>query len=158
MASKVGPRARGTDGSDYRHRERVASHYTVSAEVKPKLKKVVLLQILCAVLCLSLGLLDNYSVIFLIAFSGYLIGIPLCHLSLKKNSATYMNIYGVCCSVLGVFPMVYLLYISLWTGAVTDYRYIKLLLAVAVLLCNTTGMFFAKKLMEAWTAGSKRRS
>lgn len=27
MASRAGPRAAGTDGSDYQHRERVASHY-----------------------------------------------------------------------------------------------------------------------------------
>lgn len=27
MASRGGPRAAGTDGSDFQHRERVASHY-----------------------------------------------------------------------------------------------------------------------------------
>ena len=27
MASRAGPRAMGTDGSDFQHRERVASHY-----------------------------------------------------------------------------------------------------------------------------------
>lgn len=27
MASRAGPRATGTDGSDYQHRERVAAHY-----------------------------------------------------------------------------------------------------------------------------------
>lgn len=27
MASRAGPRAAGTDGSDYQHREQVASHY-----------------------------------------------------------------------------------------------------------------------------------
>jgi len=146
MASKVGPRAKGTDGSDYSHRERVASHYTVSAEFKPKIKKVLLFQILCAVLCLSLGLMSQAQngIVFLIAFGGYLIGVPLCHLSFKKNTVTFMNIYGVCCSMLGVFPMIYLMYISLWTGAVTEFRYLKLLLAVVVILCNVTGMFFAR--------------
>ncbi len=159
MASSVGPRARGTDGSDYLHRERVASHYTVSAEVKPKLKKVLLLQILCATVCLVISLMDQTNLVLLIVFTGYAVGIPLCHLSFKKNNATFMNIYGVCCSVLGVFPMVYLLYISMWTGAVTQHRYLKLFAAVAVVLCNTTGMFYAKKLMEAWTvAGTSKKS
>jgi len=150
MASNVGPRAKGTDGSDYLHRERVAGHYTVSAEVKPKLKKVLLLQVLCATLCLVISIMDQTNFVFLIAFTGYAVGIPLCHLSFKKNNTTFMNVYGVCCSVLGVFPMVYLLYISMWTGAVTQYRYLKLFSALAVVLCNTTGMFYAKKLMEAW--------
>uniref|UniRef100_A0A8C6BFA2 Protein jagunal homolog 1 n=1 Tax=Monodon monoceros TaxID=40151 RepID=A0A8C6BFA2_MONMO len=27
MASRAGPRAAGTDGSDFQHRERVATHY-----------------------------------------------------------------------------------------------------------------------------------
>lgn len=27
MASRAGPRAAGTDGSDFKHREKVASHY-----------------------------------------------------------------------------------------------------------------------------------
>lgn len=157
MASSVGPRARGTDGSDYLHRERVANHYTVSAEIKPKLRKVLQLQILCALLCLGLGLIDHYDIVFLLTFSGYLLGIPFCYLALKRNNSTYMNLYGCCCSILGVFPMVYLLYTSLWTGLVPDYRYLKLLLAAAVVLCNTTGMYFAKKLMEAWTATTNRR-
>ncbi|KAG7234430.1 hypothetical protein INR49_004803, partial [Caranx melampygus] len=30
MASRAGPRAEGTDGSDFQHRERVASHYQMS--------------------------------------------------------------------------------------------------------------------------------
>lgn len=155
MASSVGPRARGTDGSDYLHRERVASHYTISANIKPKLGKVLQLQILCALLCLGLGVIDHYQLLCLATFSGYLCGIPLCYFALKRNNSTYMNLYGCCCSILGVFPMVYLLYTSLWTGQVSDYRYMKLLLAAAVVLCNTTGMYFAKRLMEAWSATSR---
>ncbi|KHJ47739.1 hypothetical protein D918_01896 [Trichuris suis] len=38
MASRYGPRAVGTDGSDYRHRQRVASHYRDSAVNKYRLK------------------------------------------------------------------------------------------------------------------------
>ena len=151
MASNVGPRARGTDGSDYLHRERVASHYTISAKIKPQLGKVFLLQMLCAVLCLGLGLIVYFDFVCLVTFSGYVCGIPFGYLALKRNNSSYMNIYGCCCSLLGVFPMVYLLYTSLWTGYVSDYRYLRLLLAAVVVLCNTTGMYFSKRLMEAWT-------
>lgn len=151
MASNVGPRPRGTDGSDFLHRERVASHYTISAKMKPQLRKVFLLQMPCAVFCLGLGIIVNFDLLCLVTFFGYVCGIPFGYLAIKRNNPSYMNVYGCCCSIFGVFPMVYLLYTSLWTGLVADYRYMKLLLAAVVVLCNTTGMYFAKKLMEAWT-------
>lgn len=34
MASRAGPRALGTDGSDFQHRERVASHYQMRLVLK----------------------------------------------------------------------------------------------------------------------------
>jgi len=43
MASKFGPRAAGTDGSDFRHRQRVAVHYRESVTNKFRLKCAVLL-------------------------------------------------------------------------------------------------------------------
>ena len=39
MAARAGPRAEGTDGSDFRHREKVASHYQESVAIKGKLRK-----------------------------------------------------------------------------------------------------------------------
>ncbi|KAK0426400.1 hypothetical protein QR680_009689 [Steinernema hermaphroditum] len=38
MSSKAGPRAVGTDGSDFKHRQRVAAHYTWSVQYKNYLK------------------------------------------------------------------------------------------------------------------------
>uniref|UniRef100_A0A8C1PVW8 Jagunal homolog 1b n=1 Tax=Cyprinus carpio TaxID=7962 RepID=A0A8C1PVW8_CYPCA len=40
MASRSGPRATGTDGSDFQHRERVASHYQMSVALKSEIKKL----------------------------------------------------------------------------------------------------------------------
>lgn len=151
MASTIGPRAKGSDGSDYHHRERVASHYQISAELKSKLKRIIQLQILSALMCLAVGLVVRYDFACLLSFSGYAFGLPLGYLALKNNSSTYINLYGCCCSMLGVFPMVYLLYVSLWTGVVDQYRYVRLGMAVMVVIVNTTGMFYAKNLMKAWT-------
>ena len=39
MAARAGPRAEGTDGSDFQHREKVASHYQQSATTKVKIRK-----------------------------------------------------------------------------------------------------------------------
>lgn len=160
MASSIGPRARGSDGTDFAHRERVADHYRQSAEFKPKLKRMMQLQILSALMCISVGLVTRYDYCCLLCFTGYVCGLPCGFLALKKNSPTYINLYGCCCSLLGVFPMVYLLYVSLWTGMVDRYRYVRLGVAVMVILANTTGMFYAKKLMTAWgvrTNNTRRR-
>jgi len=46
MASKTGPRALGSDGSDFMHRERVASHYKASATNKSRLKVFIFLHLL----------------------------------------------------------------------------------------------------------------
>ena len=162
MASSVGPRARGSDGSDFSHRERVASHYKISAEMKPKLRRVLTLQLVCAAMCLSLAIVMRYDFPSLICFSGYVLGLPLAYYALKHNSSTCINIYGVCCSVLGVFPSMYVLYMSLWSGAVQQYRYVRIALCVAVVLANFLGMYCAKQLLLAWTvnpaAKTKKKS
>ena len=50
MASRAGPRAAGSDGSDFQHRERVADHYKMSAEIKVKIKKSLLPHMLLTIL------------------------------------------------------------------------------------------------------------
>ena len=39
MSARAGPRAQGTDGSDFQHREQVASHYQASAASKLNIRK-----------------------------------------------------------------------------------------------------------------------
>ena len=158
MASSVGPRAQGSDGSDFSHRERVASHYRVSAEMKPKLKKVLMLQFLCAAMCLSVAIVARFDFLSFLCFFGYAVGLPMAFYALKHNSAFCINIYGVCCSVLGVFPCMYILYMSLWSGAIQQYRYIRIALCVAVIMTNFMGMFCAKQLLAAWSPSSTSRS
>ena len=157
MASRAGPRAVGTDGSDFTHREQVATHYQTSAETKPKLRIILKAQTLCAVICLAVGLVVNFDILSLLCFTGYVVGIPLCHMTLKQNNVMYINLYGSCCSLLGVFPMVYVLYLSLWSGILIKYRYVRLAEAVVVIVVNVGGMMHAKNLMTAWTARTHSR-
>ena len=159
MAAKIGARAQGTDGSDFTHREQVARHYQTSAVTKPKLRKVLGVQALCAVACLTVGVLVKYDVPSLVCFAGYVFGVPLCYFGLQRNNVLLINLYGTSCSILGVLPMTYLLYLSLWTGVLTDYRYVRMAEAVVVIAVNMGGMYFAKALMEAWSSSSqpKRR-
>ncbi len=152
MAARVGARAQGTDGSDYTHREQVARRYQTSAVMKSKLKRVLQVQLLCAAVCLAVGVLVKYDTPSLLCFAGYLCGIPMCYAALQRNSVTLINLYGTACSLFGVLPMFYTLYLSLWTGALTTYRYVRLAEAVVVIVVNMGGMYFAKALMEAWTS------
>ncbi|KAK7893360.1 hypothetical protein WMY93_022512 [Mugilogobius chulae] len=50
MASRAGPRASGTDGSDFQHRERVASHYQMSVALKSEIRKLNMVHVLVWVL------------------------------------------------------------------------------------------------------------
>ena len=61
MASRDGPRAVGTDGSDFTHRQRVASHYKESVQWKSKMK---------ACLCFHLVLVASVGGWILAAHSG----------------------------------------------------------------------------------------
>ncbi|CAF4831593.1 unnamed protein product, partial [Rotaria sp. Silwood2] len=45
-------RVDGTDGSDFRHRERIATHYRVSAETKSRLRLLIYLHFVLAFLVL----------------------------------------------------------------------------------------------------------
>jgi len=61
MASRDGPRAVGTDGSDFAHRQRIASHYKESVQWKGKLK---------ACLCFHLVLIVGVGAWIIAAYSG----------------------------------------------------------------------------------------
>ena len=152
MVGREGPRAEGTDGSDFTHRERVAAHYQTSVTLKSRLKAILYVQAALTVLCLTVGLLVHYDYPSLLCFSGYLIGIPLAHFSLKKNNVNFINTYGTACSMLGVFPMMFILYLSVWSGAVVRYRYLRIASASLVVVVNALGMYCAKGLMRAWTS------
>jgi len=52
MASREGPRIEGSDGTDFQHRERVASHYETSAAYKLRLRYVIYLHLLLVALML----------------------------------------------------------------------------------------------------------
>ena len=51
MAARAGPRAEGTDGSDFQHREQVALHYQESAAIKGKIRKSLIPHMFLTVLC-----------------------------------------------------------------------------------------------------------
>jgi len=63
MASREGPRAEGSDGTDFQHRERVASHYETSASYKLRLRYVIYLHLLLVAL-MMLRLFPGFCLLF----------------------------------------------------------------------------------------------
>eukprot|EP00731_Ephydatia_muelleri_P014982 Em0008g702a len=155
MAARIGPRAQGTDGSDFSHRERVAERYQRSAELKPKMKGILCAQAACAISCLVLGIMVRFDYLFLAASLGYLIGITLCYSSLGRNTAPYIDVYGMSLSFLVVFPMVFELYSSLWSGVIEQLRVPRQTVAVVAILLSGYGMHVAKLLKATWTQKNK---
>ena len=156
MASQYGERAPGSDGSDYFHRERVADHYQMSVKWKHQLQYVLVTQIVCLLFTMGVASI-THDYPSLITILGYLIGIPCCWQAVQKNSANLINIYGVCCSMLGAFPMAYTVYSFLWTGGIESYRYLRLVQGLIVIGLNGIGSFYAKQLLNLWMNPSRRK-
>ena len=150
MAARIGPRAQGTDGSDFTHRERVASHYQQGAEMKAKLRRVLKTQMMVALMCLAVCLVVHFDGPSIVCILGYAIGIPLCHFALNRNDVMLINLYGTSLSLLGVFPMAYTIYLFFWTGGLKSYRFVRLFEAFMVIAVNGGAMYLAKNLMYTW--------
>lgn len=96
-------RAVGTDGNDFSHRERVADHYKISVETKPRFRSLIFLHFGLALLVIvqfltyHLDLLpksnipkpDPWEYIWLLTLIPSISGL----LSLKKNDVSLMKIF-----------------------------------------------------------------
>lgn len=156
MASRSGQRAGGTDGTDYTYREKVATPYQRSVYLKKSIKTVMMIQVLCAIYTLVIVIIAG-DLPSLLVVIGYSIGLPSCWQSLQRNNVHLINIYGVCCSLLGIFPMAYILYSFLWTHGITSHHWLRFIEAVVVIATNGVASYFAKELMTLWSSSSSKR-
>ena len=155
MASRVGSRASGTDGSDFSHRETIALHYQRAVELKKKCKQLSLLQIISVFVLALTSLLSSLHPPSLIIITGYLIALPSIHFGLRRNSFVLVNIYGTCCVLLGVFPASYSLYKVFFKDAsfLSRFDVHSFLIVVQcsiVMILNVYGAYLAKNLMVLW--------
>nr|AII98102.1 BLTX780 [Nephila pilipes] len=123
MAARGGTRAKGTDGNDFSHREKVASHYQISSDNKRRLKTSIFFHLLLfvfIVLKLSTEILNYFKIslknVYDIALpkpslwewiwlSSILFIIPAC-LALRRNNITPMKIYVGGTFVCGICPLI----------------------------------------------------
>lgn len=155
MASRTGQRARGTDGSDFSHRERVAGHYQKSVSFKKRLSTLLIVQVVCFLVSLSLGAwLLNYP--SLLTALGYAVALPAGWRALRKNNGILIHVYGVSITMLGIFPMLYLLYTFMWSGVVVSHRLILFAESVLIIVTNGFAAGCAKELMSIWSSPNRR--
>jgi len=98
MASMAGPRAGGTDGSDWNHREKVAHQYVVSVKFKTAMRRTILYHGMFG-LCAGLGSL-MYGIMALNCWQLlWLISAPTCLIGFRgicKNSTISLVVYKIC--------------------------------------------------------------
>jgi len=177
MASRSGPRAEGTDGSDFSHREKIADHYTKSAELKASVRKCLIPHIVlfvCLILkAISLALkstyflpLENWEMAW--GVSGIFAWIGL--RSLPKNDTRRLSSYIVGNICFGIAPLAYGVYV-LVNKLLADFQDIKnapkewknsptkMAIVAVCLSWQVTGAFHAIRLVRAWgaMAGKKKK-
>lgn len=114
MASRSGPRAPGTDGSDYSHREKVVDHYKQSADLKTSVSKCLLphmtLTFLVALKFVAVILgsqyfhpLEQWEMIWLCSGVTAYIGFG----ALSKNDVSRLSVYLFGNLIFGIAPLIY---------------------------------------------------
>ncbi|KAM9821158.1 protein jagunal homolog 1-B [Neosynchiropus ocellatus] len=173
MASKDGPRASGTDGSDFQHRERVASHYQMSVALKHEIRKlnivhlVVWFLIAAQVVVSQLSLVSHEIVASPYRWEyPYLLSVAptiFSFLALPRNNISYLVISMISAGLFCVAPLIY--------GAIEmmpvaqqlyrhgkAYRFIFGFTAVSVLYLvivisvqvHAWQIYYSKKLLDQW--------
>lgn len=173
MSSRSGPRASGSDGSDFSHREQVASHYKDSVKWKSKLKlnlTLHLILIFLGILWTALGYfkmieyhIQDWQMAWLCTVIPVIFGLT----SLPKNKHNQMYIYVIGSMGLGFGPMVYgaSTYVrtvldNLQKDNSFDMRGLSIKLAVLALIVQMqiTGIYYAVKLINAWKAKGEKKT
>ncbi|KFM59629.1 Protein jagunal, partial [Stegodyphus mimosarum] len=123
MASKGGARAKGTDGTDYGHRETIASHYQISSTNKRRLKITIVLHMLLLIFVILKLSTEILQFVNISPMKFYDIKFPKAILwewvwlssiiftlaafyGLRKNNVIAMKVYSVGIFVCGIIPLV----------------------------------------------------
>ncbi|XP_065662107.1 protein jagunal homolog 1-A [Hydra vulgaris] len=170
MASRSGPRAEGTDGSDFSNRESIASHYKKSAALKTKVRKSMIPHILMTILLLgkfivlALGYkyflpFEKWEMVWVLSGISAFVGLK----SLAKNDNKKLSIYIYGNILFGIAPLIFGLYASIKKVQVdmSDFKNVPdswrdSPMKMAIIACGLTwqivGIFHALRLRKAWSS------
>ncbi|XP_003464132.1 protein jagunal homolog 1 [Cavia porcellus] len=180
MASRAGPRAAGTDGSDFQHRERVAMHYQMSVTLKYEIKKLIYVHLVIWLLLVAkmivghLRLLSHDQVAmpyqweypYLLSIVPSLLGL----LSFPRNNISYLVLSMISMGLFSIAPLIYGS-MEMFPAAQQLYRhgkayrfffgfsavsvmYLVLVLAVQV---HAWQLYYSKKLLDSWFTSTQEK-
>ncbi|CAB1347317.1 unnamed protein product [Coregonus sp. 'balchen'] len=154
MMSRVGPGAAGTDGSDFKHREKVATQYQMSALLKSELRKLNFVHLL---LWLMVAAQVTVSKLDLVPSDTVAEPYRWDRLSLPKNNISYLVISMISSGLFSIASLFYsgrsLLRPSSFTAKArptassSAERQSPSLVAVQV---HAWQIYYSKKLLNAW--------
>ncbi|KAM6413912.1 protein jagunal homolog 1 [Rhynochetos jubatus] len=178
MASRGGPRAAGTDGSDFQHRERVASHYQMSATLKSEIKKLTYAHVgiwalLLAQVCVGhlklapparVAAPYRWQYPYLLSILPSLLGL----LSFPRNNVSYLALSMISAGLFSVAPLIYGA-MEMFPAAQQLYRHGKAYrfifgfsavavlypLAAAAAQVHGWQLYYSKRLLDAWFASTQ---
>ncbi|XP_003217932.1 protein jagunal homolog 1 [Anolis carolinensis] len=180
MASRAGPRATGTDGSDFRHRERVAQHFQMSVSLKSEIKKLIYMQValwllVAAQMCVAhFKLLSHDQVAmpyqweypYLLSIIPSLFGF----LSFPRNNISYLVISMISTGLFSVAPLIYGS-MEMFPMAQQLYRHgkayrfifgfsavsVMYLLIVVAVQVHGWQLYYSKKLLDSWFTSTQEK-
>lgn len=173
MASRAGPRAEGTDGSDFQHRERVASHYQMSVALKSEIRKLNIVHVLIWLLLAAQVMVSQLNLVSHSMVAApyqwvypYLLSIlpsVFSFMALPRNNISYLVISMVSAGLFCVAPLIYggmemfpvaqqLLrhgkaYRFIFGFSAVSVMYLVMVIAVQV---HGWQIYYSKKLLDAW--------
>ncbi|KAM7365692.1 hypothetical protein PAMP_016606 [Pampus punctatissimus] len=169
MASRAGPRATGTDGSDFQHRERVASHYQMSVALKSEIRKLNIVHLLIWVLMAAQVTESQLSLVSHKVIATpyqweypYLLSIiptVFSFLALPRNNISYLVISMISAGLFCVAPLIYGC-MEMFPVAQQLYRHgkayrfsaVSVMYLVIVIAVQVHGwqIYYSKKLLDQW--------
>ncbi|XP_065115755.1 protein jagunal homolog 1-B [Paramisgurnus dabryanus] len=180
MASRAGPRAAGTDGSDYEHRERVAQHYQMSVALKSEIKKLNIahaalwLLVAAQVVVSQLNLVSHklvatpyqWEYIYLLS----IVPTVFSFMALPKNNTSYLVISMISAGLLSLGPIFYG-GMEMFPMAQQLYRHgkayrfifgfsaVSVMYLVMVIALQVHGwqIYYSKKLLDAWVTNTQEK-
>lgn len=163
----------GTDGSDFQHRERVASHYQMSVALKSEIRKLNIVHLLTWVLMAAQVIVSQLSLVsHKVVASPYqweypyllsIIPTVFNFLALPRNNISYLVISMISSGLFSVAPLIYgsmemfpvaqqlyrhgKAYRFIFGFSAVTVMYFVIVIAVQV---HAWQIYYSKKLLDQW--------
>ncbi|XP_060784658.1 protein jagunal homolog 1-A isoform X1 [Neoarius graeffei] len=173
MTSRAGPRTARTDGSDFKHREKVAPHYQMSASLKSEIKKLTIVHLVIWLLIASQVTVAHFKL-----FSHDVVAMPyqweypyllsllpslLSSMAMPRNNISYLVISMISAGLFSVAPLIFGA-MEMFPVAQQLYRHgkayrfifgfsavsVMYLLMVIAIQVHAGQIYYSKKLLDAW--------